>query len=164
RNNYLYGVPMQVGYSAPSNEDCEVRDNVIVNAGLSINKYKKAVNEGNLVLAKGAPRPKGVRTVLRPNKYDPNRANLALFNWEKIPAPEVFAPVTLELYRVKRQGVVVFGWRVGASRPSVAEEMEELAEALSQEFGTAVAVHYDDQVGLREALLSRDGEPVRYFG
>ncbi len=81
--NYLYGVPLQVGYSARYNEDCVVRDNVVVNAGLSINKYRKAVNEGNLVLAKGAPRPKEGRVVLRPNKYDRRRAHLVLFNWQK---------------------------------------------------------------------------------
>jgi hypothetical protein len=89
RNNYLYGLSMQLGYNAPHNEDCEVRDNVIVNGGLSINKYRKAVQEGNLVLAKGAPRPGGKRVILRPNKYDSRRANLVLFNWEKQSALKV---------------------------------------------------------------------------
>jgi len=80
--NYLHNVGMQIGYNAPENEDCEVRDNVIANGGLSINKYKKAVNEGNLILAKGAKRPAGSRVVLLPSKYDPNRAHLAIYNWE----------------------------------------------------------------------------------
>jgi hypothetical protein len=88
-NNYLYGVPMQIGYSAPSNEDCEVRDNVIVNGDLSINKFNKVVKEGNEVLVKNAPRPKQGRAVLRPNKYDPQRANVALFNFEKKTALDV---------------------------------------------------------------------------
>lgn len=79
--NFLHGVAMQIGYNAPENEDCEVRDNVIVNGGLSINKYKKAVNEGNLVLGKNDPRPAGVRVELLPNRYDPGRANVAIFNW-----------------------------------------------------------------------------------
>src|SRR5205085_12458403 len=35
--NYLYGVSMQIGYNAPFNEACVVRENVIVNGGLSIN-------------------------------------------------------------------------------------------------------------------------------
>jgi hypothetical protein len=87
--NYLYGVSMQIGYNAPENEDCEVRDNVIVGGGLSINKYKKAVNEGNLVLAKDAPRPRGELAVLRPNQYDPGRANLVIYNWSKAAQVEV---------------------------------------------------------------------------
>ena len=81
--NLLYRVPMQIGYSAPYNEDCEVRDNVIVNAGLEINKYKKVVREGNLVVGPNESRPAGVRTALLPNRYDPNRANVAVFAWGK---------------------------------------------------------------------------------
>ncbi|MCI0457094.1 MAG: right-handed parallel beta-helix repeat-containing protein [Gemmataceae bacterium] len=87
--NYLHGVSMRIGYDAPYNEDCEIRDNVIVNGGLEIRKYQKVVNEGNLVLPKEAPRPAGVQMVLRPNRYDRNRANLAVFNWEKKPAVAV---------------------------------------------------------------------------
>jgi hypothetical protein len=79
--NYLYDVGLQLGYSAPENEDCEVRDNVVVNHGISIQKFKQVVNEGNLVVPKGAPRPAGARTVLLPNRYDPDRAHLAVFNW-----------------------------------------------------------------------------------
>src|SRR5207302_7302281 len=50
--NYLHGVSMQVGYAAPHNEDCVVRDNVIADGRLAVTKYRKVVNEGNLVLAK----------------------------------------------------------------------------------------------------------------
>jgi len=82
--NLLHGISMRVGYSAPHNENCEIRDNVIVNGRLEIVRYKKVTKEGNLVLARNAPRPKGpARVILRPNKYDPNRANLAIFNWAK---------------------------------------------------------------------------------
>jgi len=83
QKNYLYEVPMQIGYSAPHNEDCIVRDNVIVNAGLSITRYRKAVNENNLVIGVKQPRPEGALVVLRPNRYDPDRAHLAIFNWQK---------------------------------------------------------------------------------
>jgi hypothetical protein len=86
--NYLYGVSMQIGYNAPENEDCEVRGNTIV-GGLSINKYKKVVNEDNLVLAMNEPHPKGELAVLRPNRYDPARANLIAFDWAKSPEMEV---------------------------------------------------------------------------
>jgi hypothetical protein len=80
--NLLYGVPMQLGYNAPYNEDCEVRENLLVNSSLSINKYKKAIQEGNTILAKQAQRPPGVQVFLRPSKYQPGRAHLAIFNWE----------------------------------------------------------------------------------
>jgi len=89
--NCLHNVSMQIGYNAPENEDCEVRDNLIANGGLTINKYKKAVNEGNLLLAKGAKRPAGSKVVLLPSKYDPKRAHLAIYNWEN--AKEVQVPV-----------------------------------------------------------------------
>ncbi len=85
RDNVLYGSPMLIGYSAPFNEDCAVRDNVVVNADITINKYKTIVKENNLVLAPGAPRPSGSRVFLRPNRYDPRRAHLAVFNWEHKP-------------------------------------------------------------------------------
>jgi hypothetical protein len=90
-NNYLYNVSMQVGYSAPYNEDCEIRDNLILGGGLQINNYKRVVQQGNLVLGKDDPRPKDpdVRIVLRPNRYDPSRANLAIFNWAKKPVVDV---------------------------------------------------------------------------
>jgi hypothetical protein len=88
-NNYLHGLSMQIGYTARFNEDCEVRDNVVVNGSLSINKYRKAVKEGNLVVARGAARPREGRTILRPNNYDANRANLVLFNWDKKPTVAV---------------------------------------------------------------------------
>ncbi len=89
--NLLYGVPMQIGYTAPENEDCVVRDNVIVNASLSITRFKHVVNEGNLVLGARDPRPMppDARVVLRPNRYDPDRANLVIFNWARKPAVEV---------------------------------------------------------------------------
>jgi hypothetical protein len=89
--NVLYNVTMQIGYTAPSNEDCEVRGNVIVGGGLHVNKFQKAVKEDNLVLGKNAPRPKepAVRSSLRPNRYDPNRANVAVFNWAKAPTVEI---------------------------------------------------------------------------
>ncbi len=103
--NYLYRVNMQIGYSAPHNEDCEIRDNVILGGGLQINKFKIAVKEGNLVLGKNDPRPKDadVRIVLRPNRYDPDRAHLAVFNWARKPAidltPKSFLK-TGETYRL----------------------------------------------------------------
>jgi len=89
---------MRIGYSAPHNEDCDVRDNVVVGDGIAINRYRKAVVRNNLIISGGlsvltcenvdrkdnrlvtGPVPPEVRVVLLPNKYDPARANLAVFN------------------------------------------------------------------------------------
>ena len=75
-----------------------------------------------------------------------------------------FAPISLELHRVADRGFVVFCWRAGGRRPHAAKEVEDLADDLSLKLDTAVAIHYDDQVGLRAAMLSQEGAPVRYFG
>ena len=47
--------------------------------------------EGNLVIGTNDRRPTEPqgRVVLRPNRYDPNRANLAVFNWAKKPTIEL---------------------------------------------------------------------------
>ncbi len=95
--NCFFGVPVQLGYSAPTNEDCEVRGNLIVDSGLTINRFGRVVKEDNLTLAKGEARPSGVRVVLRRNKYDPRRANLAIFNWEHRPAVAVDVSRLLKL-------------------------------------------------------------------
>jgi len=87
--NYLYGVDMRIGYDAPYNEDCEVRDNVIVSGRLEIANYRKATQEDNLVLAADASRPTGAKSILLPNKYDPNRLYLAVYNWDKADTVEV---------------------------------------------------------------------------
>ncbi len=98
RRNYLHRVPMRIGYNAPHNEDCEVRDNVVVGDGIAINRYRKVVLRNNLILSGGlsfrtcekvdrrdnrqvkGPLAPEVRVVLLPNRYDPARANLAVFN------------------------------------------------------------------------------------
>jgi len=89
--NYLYNVDMRIGYSAPYNEDCEIRDNVIANGSLDIKNYRNVVKENNLITRKGAAHPQDVRAILLPNKYDPNRANLAVFNWSGATSVEVDA-------------------------------------------------------------------------
>ena len=89
-DNFLYRADMQIGYSAASNEDCQIRDNLIVNGGLSIKNYRHVVKEGNQVISSDVPRPAGpARVVVRPSRYDPRRANVAIFNWPKGPAVEL---------------------------------------------------------------------------
>ena len=87
--NYLYDVSMRIGYSAPYNENCQVRDNVIVNGGLNIIRYRRAVQEGNLIIRKNEKRPTGVKAVLLPNRFDRNRAHLVIYNWDKAEKVEV---------------------------------------------------------------------------
>jgi hypothetical protein len=98
RRNYLNRVPMRIGYNAPHNEDCDIRDNVVVAGGITINRYRKAAVRDNLIVGgrlslekcgqverKGnrlvtGPVPPEARVVLLPNKYDPARAHLAVLN------------------------------------------------------------------------------------
>jgi hypothetical protein len=94
--NWLYGVDMRIGYNAPENEDCDVRDNVIVNGSLDIVKYRRPASGGNLVLKRGEKRPEGAKAVLLPNRYDPTRAHLAVFNGQHAPSVEVPAGTFLK--------------------------------------------------------------------
>ena len=48
--NYLHDVSMRIGYAAPYNENCEVRDNVIVNGSLDIVRYRDVSKQDNLVI------------------------------------------------------------------------------------------------------------------
>ena len=92
KENILYDVPLEIGYTAPHNHDCVVHDNIVVNAAMSINRYREVDEKNNLVIEADAARPSAsFRTILRPNKYDPDRAHLAVYNWRKAPV----APVDL---------------------------------------------------------------------
>lgn len=80
--NWLYGVGMKIGYSAPQNEDCEIRDNVVVNGELETSRYRDVVWEDNLVIpTSDTPRTEYGKSLLLSNRYDWNRAHLAVFNW-----------------------------------------------------------------------------------
>jgi hypothetical protein len=81
--NFLYGIDMRIGYNAPYNENCEIRDNIIVKGDLNINRYKTVVKENNLIIKRSQKRPAGVKTVLLPNRFDKNRAHLVIYNWDK---------------------------------------------------------------------------------
>ena len=87
--NFLYSVPMRIGYTAPHNENCELRDNLIVNADLTVVQYKEVINEDNVIIAKAQNRPNTPKTILLPNRYDENRANLVIYNWQKAKTVEV---------------------------------------------------------------------------
>ncbi|HYE97602.1 MAG TPA: hypothetical protein VEJ18_01775, partial [Planctomycetota bacterium] len=82
RRNALHGVGLQLGYGAPQNEDCEVRDNLAPH-GFSIKNFKAVVDEGNL----RAMPPS--HAVLFRNRVDPVRAHLAVYNGAKQPSQKV---------------------------------------------------------------------------
>jgi hypothetical protein len=102
RRNYLYRVPMQIGYNAPHNEYCEILGNVMFRCGMSVNGYSAGVVRDNLIV-EGELRvngegnvetqanmvvrkelPEVARVIVLPNKYDEKRAHLAVFNWQKL--------------------------------------------------------------------------------
>lgn len=83
-DNILYSVTMQLGYSAPENEDCEVIGNTIVNGGLAINRFRQVRQERNIIVPKGGKPPSDQPQVfVRRNRYDEKRAHLAVVNWSK---------------------------------------------------------------------------------
>ncbi len=82
--NWLYNVGMQIGYTAAYNEDCEVSGNVIIQGGLEIVRYRKAVSRDNLVIPRGGPRPaEPSRVIVQPYRLEPDRGNVVIFNWAK---------------------------------------------------------------------------------
>jgi hypothetical protein len=74
--NYVYGGSMWIGYGADS-ADCEVRDNIVAKGKLTIRRFTSVVDAGNL---QKLPDHKAIAI---PNKYDPNRAHLAVYNGAK---------------------------------------------------------------------------------
>jgi hypothetical protein len=81
--NLLYNVGMEVGYSSKESVNAEVRNNLVINKRLAITGFRQVVDQGNLNMRATDPRPAGAQIILRPSKYDPNRANLAILNWER---------------------------------------------------------------------------------
>jgi len=73
RRNYLHGVGMMLGYGA-QNEDVDVRDNIVADGRIELNKWNKVVDEGNL---RGMP---AAKAILIPSKYDATRAHVAVYN------------------------------------------------------------------------------------
>ncbi len=78
--------------------------------------------------------------------------------------PEEFDSLSFESYRAADRGFVIFGWHEGIRHLSATEEIEELAKALSLEFGKAIATHFDEMLQVREATLYCCGESIRSFG
>ncbi len=85
KKNVLYGIPLQVGYTARDSEDCVVAGNIVVRGGLSIRGFKTVTRKDNRVWKGGKkdPVPAAATVILRPSRYDPRRAHLAIVNWRR---------------------------------------------------------------------------------
>ncbi len=94
--NLFHGVSVQLGYNAPTNVDCEVRGNMLVNSGLRIRRFHQVRQEGNLLLGSNDPRPEGFDVFFRRNQYDTNRAHLAILNWDAAAEVELDASAFLK--------------------------------------------------------------------
>ena len=70
KNNFAYGYSMRIGTEAKQVSE----GNTVIHASLGGPSQDK-----NRVLTKG----KNVEATIRPNKYDPRRANLIIINWPK---------------------------------------------------------------------------------
>jgi hypothetical protein len=90
-DNVLYEVPMQIGYTAKDSQDCLVEGNTIIRRGLTIRGFQEVTKRNNRVWHGETkdPPPQSAAVVLRPSKYDPNRANMAVMNWPKSKQVEV---------------------------------------------------------------------------
>jgi hypothetical protein len=106
--NYFFNATLQLGYSGKNHTDgyvgenvlfngsivvhnyldVEVRDNLVVGGGINTDNCGQVTNQRNQTFAKGK-RADTPRAFLIPNKYDPTRAHLALFNWAGMPTAQV---------------------------------------------------------------------------
>jgi hypothetical protein len=84
-DNILYEVPLQIGYTAAYNENAEVKNNRLIDAGMSINNFRYVNNSDNVIFDQNSSRgDRETEHILHQNQYDPNRANLAVFNWQRL--------------------------------------------------------------------------------
>lgn len=106
--NYFFNATLQLGYSGKDHTrghvrenvlldgsivvhnylDVEVRDNFVVGGGINMSNCGQVANQGNQTFAMGN-RTNTPSAFLIPNKYDPTRAHLAVFNWGGGPTAKV---------------------------------------------------------------------------
>jgi len=82
--NVCYEVPIAIGYGAAGKRGRSIvaKNNTVVRASLSVSAEEEQVRlEGNTVWEAGDPKPRAPDVFLRPNKYDGDRAHLAVLNW-----------------------------------------------------------------------------------
>ncbi len=90
------GKLVKFGYTAPFNENAAVEDNYLASRRIEFLKWNELKVKGNTFYKSpmGLDRaafpentyldemPKGVKMFVRPNAYEPGRANIAVFNWD----------------------------------------------------------------------------------
>ena len=108
-NNYTYGDErgggsVCLGYTARYNEDVTVRGNYFVGP-LDLVRWKRVTFEDNTLVGRGrllrvqpaqgaeartsrlspvlVARPKGAKVIVRPNRYEPGRAHVIVYNWDR---------------------------------------------------------------------------------
>lgn len=97
-NNWLSKCGLYVTGGGPG-ANRQVRGNVICGGTLVVPKLQSPATANNTL----SPVPNTNRVLLRPNKYDPSRANLAVFNWTMSAAVEADVSTFLkegEAYRL----------------------------------------------------------------
>jgi len=133
RDNILCNVSMQLGYSAPYNEDCEVVNNLIIKGGLTINRFRQVHQESNVVVPPGGGLPESMPQVfVRPSRYDPNRAHVVIINGPKN------AEVEIPLGDLAKRGIryAMYDPRHLFDRPVIEGQIEghEIVVPVSKEF------------------------------
>lgn len=146
RENILYEVPLQIGYTAPYNYDCVVRDNLVVHAPLRIQGYRQ-VDEGNnrVVSVEEMRADAPAQVLLRVSRYDEHRAHLAIFNWQQAAVVEAELGEFLNLgdrYRVQ-SALDYFGAPVAEGRfdgTAIRIPLAAIPETGGGEFGAYVVL------------------------
>lgn len=78
--NHLYQVDLQLGYNAPFNVDCDLRDNRIFRGSLVIQNYQTVKQEGTWIF-KENEKPTKTEAFVLPNVYEQGRAHVVIYNW-----------------------------------------------------------------------------------
>ncbi len=88
---------VRLGYDDPGNVDVTLLDNYFVGATVFAQPWQSITMNGNTFYSEvsgeintgdytdntyQATRPGGVKVILRPNLYEPGRANIAIYNWD----------------------------------------------------------------------------------
>lgn len=87
-DNYFYNINMQIGYLGIS-DGLEYRGNIVLGGRLGFGQWTNKVEEDNISIVGTEERPTAPTVIGRPNKYDSDRANLVIFNWQKNPTVPV---------------------------------------------------------------------------
>lgn len=92
-NNYFYnnkGVDLGYPRYKGSNKNCIVINNLFVDTPFHINNFDEVTENNNKEIKFSEYKPDSeYKVILRKNKYDPKRANIAIYNWKDVNSVEV---------------------------------------------------------------------------